>query len=190
VQRLSLETTGRTCQANVQDRIVMTSQIDPRGARVAAGLTTLVLAAVLLVAPGPLAVALLAAQTAVFAVGAGRGVQRTPYAVLFRTLVRPRLGPPAELEDATPPRFAQAVGLFFALVGLGGLLTGATTLGLVAVAFALVAAFLNAATGFCLGCEAYLLVKRATARPTPPSVTSGEAPETVLPTRQIERHAS
>lgn len=135
-------------------------QIDPRGARVAAGLTSLVLAVVLLTAPGPLALALLAAQTAVFAIGAVSGVQHTPYSLLFRTLLRPRLGPPAELEDAAPPRFAQAVGLGFATVGLVALAAGATTFGLVAVGFALAAALLNAATGFCLGCELYLLTKR------------------------------
>lgn len=138
----------------------MRTLIDPRGPRVAATLTSLVLAVVLLTAPGPLATVLLAAQTAVFAVGAVAGVQRTPYAWLFRSLLKPRLAPPAELEDAAPPRFAQAVGLGFAVVGLVGLLAGATTLGLVALGFALAAALLNAATGFCLGCEIYLLSRR------------------------------
>ena len=142
----------------------MTRQIDPRGARFAAGLTTLVLAAVLLTAPGPLATGLLAAQAAVFAIGAGLGVQRTPYAALFRSLVRPRLAPTREWEDAAPPRFAQAVGLGFAVVGLVALLAGVTTVGLLAVGLALAAAFLNAAFGFCLGCEAYLLLKRARVR--------------------------
>ncbi len=138
-----------------------TPQIDPRGPRVAATLTSIVLAVVLLTAPGPLALGLLAAQTAVFAIGAVSGVQHTPYSLFFRTLLRPRLGPPAELEDAAPPRFAQAVGLGFSFVGLVALAAGATTLGLVAVGFALAAALLNAATGFCLGCEIYLLTKRA-----------------------------
>ncbi len=151
-------------------------RIDPRGPRVAATITTVVLAVVLLTAPGPLAVALLAAQTAVFAVGAFAGVQHTPYALLFRAVLRPRLGPPAELEDAAPPRFAQGVGLGFAVVGLLGLVAGATTLGLVAVGFALAAALLNAATGFCLGCEVYLLLTRVRARsggaPVPSPVSS------------------
>ena len=138
----------------------MPTLIDPRGPRFAATLTSVVLALVLLTAPGTLATVLLAAQAAVFAVGAVAGVQHTPYALLFRTRIRPRLGPAGELEDAAPPRFAQAVGLGFALVGLVGLLTGVTTLGLVAVGFALAAALLNAATGFCLGCEVYLLIKR------------------------------
>ncbi len=47
-------------------------------------------------------------------------------------------------------------------MGTLGFLTGLTTLGVVATAAALVAAFLNAAFGFCLGCEVYLLFKRAT----------------------------
>ncbi len=144
----------------------MPTLIDPRGARVAAALTSAVLAAVLLTAPGAVASGLLAAQAAVFAIGAAAGVQRTPYAWLFRTLVRPRLGPPRELEDAAPPRFAQAVGLGFALVALLALLAGLTTLGLVAVGLALVAALLNAALGLCLGCEVYLLARRLTTSTT------------------------
>ena len=136
--------------------------IDPRGARFAAALTSVLLAAVLLLAPSTVAMLLLAAQAAVFAVGAARGVQHTPYAALFRTAVLPRLGPPAEREDAAPPRFAQAVGLGFALVGLVGFLLGADLLGIVATGFALVAALLNAVFGFCLGCEMYLLIKRLT----------------------------
>lgn len=135
------------------------AQIDPRGARFAAGVTSVVLAAVLL-APDPLGTLLIALQAVVFAVGAGLGVQRTPYAWVFRKLVRPRLGPPAELEDAAPPRFAQGVGLVFATVALIGFLAGATTVGLLATGLALVAALLNAVLGLCLGCEMYLLIRR------------------------------
>ena len=136
------------------------TQVDPRGQRFAAALTVVVLALVLLLAPGPVGVVLLAVQTVLFAIGAGLGVQRTPHAWVFRTLVRPRLGAPLELEDAAPPRFAQAVGLAFAVVALIGFLAGATVVGLVATGFALAAALLNAAFGFCLGCEMYLLLKR------------------------------
>ena len=131
--------------------------IDPRGPRVVATLTAVVLAGALLVAPSPLTVGLLAVQAAVFAVGALRGVQHTPYSWLFRTLLRPRLAPPTELEDPAPPRFAQAVGLGFAVAALAGYLAGAPLLGAVATGAALAAAFLNAAFGFCLGCEMYLL---------------------------------
>jgi len=139
------------------------SGIDPRGPRFAASVTSGVLALVL-VTPTPVAVTLLALQTVVFGIGAVRGIQHTPYAWLFRTLVRPRLGAPHELEDPRPPRFAQAVGLGFALVGLVGFAAGLTVLALVATGLALAAALLNAVFGFCLGCEIYLLLTRATAR--------------------------
>lgn len=141
-------------------RLAPGGRIDPRGPRFAATLTTLVLAGVLLTAPSATATTLLVLQTAVFATGALLGIQRTPYAWLFKTLVRPRLAAPTELEDAAPPRFAQAVGLAFGLVALTGYLTGFTLLGLVATGFALAAAFLNAAFAFCLGCEMFLLIRR------------------------------
>jgi hypothetical protein len=125
--------------------------------------TTVVLALTLLSIPSTLSVLLLALQTAVFALGSLVGLHAQPYGILFRTLVRPRLGAPTEFEDPAPPRFAQTVGLLFAVVGLVGLLAGATALAYVAVAFALGAAFLNAAFNFCLGCEMYLLGRRALA---------------------------
>ena len=131
--------------------------IDPRGQRVAAALTTLVLAAVLLTGN----VWLLLAQAAVFAIGVAAGPASTPYAWLYRRLVRPRLGPPSEMEDAAPPRFAQLCGLAFAGVGLLGAALGSGVVVTVAVAFALAAANLNAAFGLCVGCETYLRLRRA-----------------------------
>ncbi len=137
-------------------------QIDPRGPQFNAVLTSLVLAVVLLTAPGIVGLTLLAAQTALFATGVTLGVQRTPAAYLFKTLVRPRLGKPTHLEDPAPPRFAQAVGLAFAVVALAGYLAGAPLLGAIATGLALGAALLNAVFAFCLGCEMYLLIKRFT----------------------------
>lgn len=132
------------------------AQVDPRGLRFAAALTTVVLALTLVLNnPWPLAI-----QAVVFAISVVFGVQASPYGQLFKRVVRPRLGPPKELEDAAPPRFAQLVGLVFAVLGLIGYLTGAEVLGVVATGFALVAAFVNAAVGLCLGCEAYLLIHR------------------------------
>ncbi|WP_075016812.1 DUF4395 domain-containing protein [Actinacidiphila rubida] len=135
-------------------------RVDPRGPRFAAALTTLVLFLVLATGSG----VLLAAQAVVFALGAFLGLRRSPYAWVYRRLVRPRLGPPGELEDERPPRFAQGVGLAFAVAGAAGYLSGATWLGIGATAAALAAAFLNAAFGYCLGCEAYLLAVRGRAR--------------------------
>ncbi len=132
-------------------------QVDVRGPRFGAWLTTFVLAAALLAGAGWL----VAAQAVVFAVGAFAGLRYAPYGVLFRALVAPRLGPVREREPEAPPRFAQLIGLLFAVVGAAGYLLGAPVLGAVATGLALVAALLNAATGFCLGCELYLIVRRA-----------------------------
>ena len=135
--------------------------IDPRGPRFGAGVTAALLAVVLLLPPGPAAFAALAVIVALFAVGAVRGPQGTVQGLVFRTLVRPHLGPADHLEDPRPPRFAQRVGLAITsagvVLGLAGLPVAVT----VAAAVALVAAFLNAAVGFCLGCELYLLMRRA-----------------------------
>jgi hypothetical protein len=54
--------------------------------------------------------------------------------------------------------------LVFAGVALAGLASGATAVFLVATALALVAALLNAVFGLCLGCELYLILRRATNR--------------------------
>ena len=131
--------------------------VDVRGPRFAAWVTSLVLALVLLTGSGVLA----AVQAVVFAIGACAGLRYAPYGVLFRLLVAPRLGPAREREPEAPPRFAQLVGFVFAVVGAAGYLLGAPVLGAVAIGLALVAALLNAATGFCLGCELYLITRRA-----------------------------
>lgn len=139
--------------------------IDPRGPQFTATLTAVVLV-VALVTPTAVSVALTIVQAAFFLVGATRGVQRTPHAWLFRTLVRPRLAPPAELEDPRPPRFAQAVGLAFMVIALIAFAlipavgSAAHVVALVALGLALVAAVLNAVFRFCLGCELYLLIQR------------------------------
>ncbi len=127
-------------------------EIDPRGPRFGASITALVLVTG--------SVWLLAAQALVFAAGSAFGLRYAPYGWLYRRLIRPRLGPPAALEAEAPPRFAQTVGLAFAVVGVAGYAAGLTWLGAVATAAALAAALLNAVFGFCLGCEVYLLIQR------------------------------
>lgn len=129
--------------------------LDPRGQRFAATLTTVVIALVLITGSGWLALA----QAAVFAVTAW-DPRRGPYPLIFRILILPRIGPPAEREAASPVRFAQLVGFTFLAVSAAGYLGGADALGIVAAAFGLLAAFLNAAFGLCLGCEVYLLIRR------------------------------
>jgi small-conductance mechanosensitive channel len=135
------------------------TQVDPRGLRVAAGITAVVLALVL-ITPEPVSLVLLAVQVAVFAIAALVGLKSSPYSLLFATVIRPRIGAPAELEDSRPPRFAQVVGLVFTTIALVAFIAGAAAVGYIATAFALVAALLNASIGLCLGCELYLVLRR------------------------------
>ena len=142
----------QTIEINKETRNV----IDARGPRFSAVITTLVLAVAL--ATNNLWVIVL--QAIVFAIGAFRGPQFTPYAAIFRVVIKPRLKSAAVTEDVRPPQFAQSVGLLFALTAITGLVIGINALFLIAVSFALAAAFLNAAFNFCLGCEIYLLILR------------------------------
>lgn len=137
-------------------------QVDVRGPRFAAWVTTAVLVVTLLVSSFSLVAAgiLVAAQAVVFALGAARGPRRSPYGIVFATLVAPRLGPTTEKEPAAPLAFAQLVGFVFAAVATAGFLLGAGLVGAVATGFALFAALLNAAFGVCLGCRIYPLVAR------------------------------
>ena len=120
---------------------------------------------------------MLALQTVVFAIGALRGVQHTPYAWLFRTARPPatRRRRPSSRTRA-PPRFAQAVGLGFAAgrPASGFAVRPDRCSALVATGFALAAALLNAVFGFCLGCEIYLLL-----RVRPPAELTTRADPTV-----------
>src|SRR4051794_15432150 len=129
--------------------------IDARGPQFNAALTSVVLTVVLVTAQTPFGVALLALQAALFAVAVVAGVQRAPAAWIFRHVVRPRLGPAKRWEDPRPPRFAQGVGLVFALTGLAGFVLGPVWLGDAATGMALVAALLNATLQICLGCRIY-----------------------------------
>ncbi|CAB4372261.1 MAG: DUF4395 family protein [Actinobacteria bacterium] len=134
--------------------------IDVRGPRFSATLTVIVLA----IALATQNVWALAFQALVFAIGAIRGPQFTPYAFIFKRLIKPRLRGEVVTEDSRPPQFAQSVGFIFALVGLLGAAIGSVPLFSIAVGFALAAAFLNSVFNYCLGCEMYLLVLRIRTR--------------------------
>ena len=153
----------------MSDNSIETPQVDVRGPRFAAWVTTGVLIAALLVsAASPIAAAvILGAQAVVFAIGAAGGPRKHPYGRIFATFIAPRLAPVTEKEPVAPLKFAQLVGLLFAIVGTVGFATGIAALGLGATAFALIAAFLNAAFGICLGCQLYPLAVRL--RRTPAS---------------------
>jgi hypothetical protein len=134
--------------------------IDVRGPRFSATLTVIVLA----IALATQNVWVLALQGVVFAIGAIRGPQFTPYAFIFKRIIKPRLRGEVVTEDSRPPQFAQSVGFIFALVGLLGAAIGSVAVFSVAVGFALAAAFLNSVFNYCLGCEMYLLVLRIRTR--------------------------
>ena len=134
--------------------------IDARGPRFSATITAIVLATALVTQNKWV----LVAQGLVFLIGATRGPQFTPYGLIFKNVVKPRLNKVAPTEDVRPPKFAQAVGFIFALVGSIGAFAGADIVFTVATGFALAAAFLNAAFNYCLGCEMYLLITRFTSK--------------------------
>jgi uncharacterized membrane protein YjdF len=142
----------------------MSTKIDPRGPRFGAAITSTLLAITVFLAldsnSRSAAQLLLDVIAILFAVGALFGNAKHPYGWIFKTLVRPRLSEPKELEDAAPPRFAQLVGLLVAGTGavLGHLGVGNAVL--IAAALAFFAAFLNAAFNFCLGCQIYFGLKR------------------------------
>jgi hypothetical protein len=140
------------------------ARVDPRGPRFAAGITAVLLLADLVLALGAAPAAgtvLLALLALLFLWGAVAGVRRHPFGLLFARAVRPRLAPPAELEDVRPPTFAQGVGAVITGAGLLLALLGAAWAVPVAAGLAFVAAFLNAVFGLCLGCQLYLLLARA-----------------------------
>lgn len=130
--------------------------VDQRGQRFGAAITTVVLLVALLTS----SIWAIGWQLAVFAISAFIGLQASPYGFIFRHLVAPRLKSAPKPEPAAPPRFAQLVGFGFAAVAFVGLLAGQELVFQIATGFALAAAFLNAAFGFCLGCQMYLLFAR------------------------------
>ena len=134
--------------------------IDARGPRFGAAITTTVLAVALVTQNNWV----LLAQGLVFLIGAVRGPQFTPYGLIYKNVVKPRLSKVAPTEDVRPPKFAQAVGFVFALVGTIGAIAGLDLVFTIATGFALAAAFLNSAFNYCLGCQMYLLLVRATTK--------------------------
>jgi len=137
--------------------------IDPRGPRVTAGVTgvvVLVVVALGLLGFTTAATILLSAQAVVFLVAAIVGAARHPYGFVFKRLIRPRLAAPTELEDPAPPTFSQGVGFVVVTLGIVLQLVGVPSAVVVAAAAAFVVAFLNSVFGYCVGCQIYLLLAR------------------------------
>lgn len=132
--------------------------LDPRGVRFTAWFTSGILALALVTESWRL----MAAQTVVFGLCAFIGLKLNPWGYVYRRAVAPRLQPadPADREEVAPVRFSQGVGFVFAVVATAGYAAEWTTLGITANVLALVAALLNAAFGFCVGCQMYLTIRR------------------------------
>jgi Domain of unknown function (DUF4395) len=84
--------------------------------------------------------------------------------VAYFELVQPRLGE-GPLEDARPPRFANAVGAVFLTGATVAYAAGLDVLGGALGGIVAALALLAAATGFCTGCEAYKLGSLLLGRP-------------------------
>ena len=103
---------------------------------------------------------LLASRAAVYAFTAFISFQWSLWARIYARFIWPRIGAPTELEEAGPPRFAQFLGFVFTAPALVFLAVGVDVAGSSLTALAFGVATLNACTGLCLGCKAYLLIRR------------------------------
>jgi len=139
-------------------------QIDPRGPRLGAFVPLTLAVVSLILGPGLAAVIIFAVLVALFLPGAIVGPQATAQAWVFKTFIRPRIGAPKEMESFRPPRFAQQVGLTFSVIALVFAALGVSVGFFIFAGFLTFAAFLQSVFDFCLGCEIYLLFKRATTK--------------------------
>lgn len=130
--------------------------IDPRGPR----FNQAMVAALLLVGFVADWEALVPAVAVILALGAALGPRFGPFLVVYAYLVRPRLGPPGELEDPRPPRFAATLGTVVLAASSGAFLIGAEAVGWVLALLVALLAGLAASTGICVGCEIYLFLAR------------------------------
>lgn len=127
--------------------------VDPRAPRFGQAITgTLTAGGVVLQEPG-----LIAVVAVILGLSVLSNWRLDTYAVLWRRVMLPVLGPPEGRETAAPHRFAKVVGAAFTIVAtpltlLGGsiALVGFALAGMVSIL-----ALLGATTGFCLGCRMY-----------------------------------
>jgi cytosine/uracil/thiamine/allantoin permease len=138
------------------DRLAAPAPIDPRAPRLNQGVLTVALLAGFLTDWRPV----IPIFAVVLLLGAALGPRYGPVLRFFAVVIRPRLQPPAEMEDPRPPRFAAAIGVAFLGAASLALVIGAPgvawTLSLIVAALA----GLAAVTGLCIGCEAYVVLAR------------------------------
>lgn len=96
----------------------------------------------------------------VLGLGTAFGPSGNPVMLFFVKVLRPRLSPPSSVEDPRPPRFASLVGTIFLIGSSLAFALGASAIGWVLALVVAVLAGLATTTGFCLGCEIYVLFRR------------------------------
>jgi hypothetical protein len=139
-------------------------QLDPRGPRFGAGISSILMLLVIYLSLDPaseqVALTVMGFAVLMFTFGSLLGPAKHPYSYLYKYTLRKFLSAPAYMEPATPVHFAQVIGLVITGLGL--------TLGLLGIPFALpiaaaaafMAAFVNAVFAYCIGCQMYLGLKR------------------------------
>jgi Domain of unknown function (DUF4395) len=100
--------------------------------------------------------AVLAAQ---LAIGLTLGRRFCLPCLLYFEVIQPRFGE-GPIEDSRPPRFANMVGVAFLGGATVAFVAGAPALGWTLTLIVAALALLAAATGLCMGCEAYKLSAR------------------------------
>lgn len=88
------------------------------------------------------------------------GPTLSPLGQLATRVVAPRLGEP-KYVPGPPKRFAQGMGLALSSLALVFAAIGEDTAAIVVVALILVAAILESALAFCIGCRVFALLMRA-----------------------------
>jgi hypothetical protein len=134
--------------------------IDPRGPRVSASIT-LVLLIVAFLTHSTL---LIFIQLIQFAVGGLISLKKSPYSLIYRMIIQPRLSKNFIAEDIRGPQFAQKIGFLLVVLATIGGVAKINLLFSIPVIFAIIASFLNAIFDYCLGCEIHLLITRAIKR--------------------------
>jgi hypothetical protein len=130
--------------------------IDPRGPR----FNQAVLAGALLVGFAVQWWPVVPLFAVVLGLGAAFGSRYGPFLRLYAEVVRPRLGPPTDLEDPRPPRFAALIGTLFLAAGTAAFALDAAAVGWALALVVAALAGLAALSGLCIGCEVYLAVAR------------------------------
>ncbi|MDP9442387.1 MAG: DUF4395 domain-containing protein [Actinomycetota bacterium] len=130
--------------------------IDPRGPRFNQAVLTVALLVGFLVDLK----AVVPVFAAVLFLGAAFGPRYGPFLRLYAEVIRPRLAPPAELEDPRPPRFAAAIGVAFLVAASVAFVAGAEAVGWALAMVVAALAGLAAVTGICVGCEVYVFLAR------------------------------